>query len=312
MTRASSSRCRRTSWRPCACSSPASARSRCRGDVATRLDARLAAELSATPLAARRSRRRRAAHRRVALGGGGSGGRCRLRAQHGRRRAPGARGLCAAAARSQHPHRWRTAPPPRRSPPRPPPARRASHRPGSSARRLAEQAVIVRGRRVRVPEVGTPEPCDHAPARRPLQQALLQQIRLVDVLDRAAILPDRVGQRRQPDRARPRTSRRSCAAARGRAGRGPRRPRRAGRAPQRRWRGRSRRRRAPGRSRARAAAAGWRAAASRGRAGRARPRRRPASGCRGCRPSAGRCARARRASSDRAGRRSRSDRAAAS
>ena len=54
--------------------------------------------------------------------------------------------------------------------------------------------MIVPGRGVRVPEVGTPEPCDDSPARRALQQPLLQQIRLVDVLDRAAVLADRVGQ----------------------------------------------------------------------------------------------------------------------
>ena len=41
----------------------------------------------------------------------------------------------------------------------------------------------------------------HPPARRALEQALLQEVGLVDVLDRVGLLADRVGERRQPDRA---------------------------------------------------------------------------------------------------------------
>src|SRR5262245_14016156 len=47
--------------------------------------------------------------------------------------------------------------------------------------------------------VGPPRRCP--PPWRPLQQPLLQQIRLIDVLEGVGLLVDRDGQRRQPDRA---------------------------------------------------------------------------------------------------------------
>ena len=46
------------------------------------------------------------------------------------------------------------------------------------------------------PEVG-----DHAAARRALEEAELEQVRLVDVLDRVRLLAERDGERRQADRA---------------------------------------------------------------------------------------------------------------
>ena len=48
---------------------------------------------------------------------------------------------------------------------------------------------------MRATEVG-----DHAAARRPLEEAELQQVRLVDVLDRVGLLAERDGEGRQPDR----------------------------------------------------------------------------------------------------------------
>ena len=211
---------------------------------------------------ARRGRARaRRARRAAAAAGRGDAARCPPGSRAGLVAARSAQGrgaaVCAWAPRSRRPRRsrprscsrsaraagqprpgrrarsaTRRRPPPRIRPLQRPPRSTAmkvaaapSTAAAKNARRLAEQAVIVPGRGVRVPEVGTPEPCDHAPARRALQQPLLQQIRLVDVLDRAPVLADRVGQRREADRARPRTSRRSCAAARGRGDRAPRRRR---------------------------------------------------------------------------------------
>ena len=57
----------------------------------------------------------------------------------------------------------------------------------------------------RQPEVLEAALGHHAAARGALDQALLQQIRLVDVLDRVLLLVDRGRQRREPDRARRRT-----------------------------------------------------------------------------------------------------------
>ena len=42
---------------------------------------------------------------------------------------------------------------------------------------------------------------DHAAARRALEEAELEQVRLVDVLDRVGLLAERDGERRQADRA---------------------------------------------------------------------------------------------------------------
>ena len=51
------------------------------------------------------------------------------------------------------------------------------------------------------PTCSTPELGDDAPARRPLQEAELEQVRLVDVLDRVRLLAERHRERREPDRA---------------------------------------------------------------------------------------------------------------
>ena len=88
-------------------------------------------------------------------------------------------------------------------------------------------------RRRRRADVGAAELRDRAAARRALDEAELEQVRLVDVLDRVRLLAER---RRRASTARPgrrRTSRRSSRAARGRSARDrPRRPR-AARAPRR-------------------------------------------------------------------------------
>ena len=102
--------------------------------VAARLDARLAAELDASPLAARRARRRRAAPRRVALGRGRRRRGGRVRAQHGRRR-PSAEARAALRATATHRAArcatpWRP-PPPIRPPPSPSRDHRAAQDPGA-------------------------------------------------------------------------------------------------------------------------------------------------------------------------------------
>ena len=70
-----------------------------------------------------------------------------------------------------------------------------------------------------------------APARRALEEAALEQIRLVDVLDRVRLLADRDRERREPDRAAAEALADRAAGSRGRGGRGPRGRPRAGRAP---------------------------------------------------------------------------------
>ena len=75
-----------------------------------------------------------------------------------------------------------------------------------------------------------------AAARGAHEEALLEQIGLVDVLDRVGLLAHGDRQRAEAHRARRRTSRRSRGGSRGRAGRARRRPPRAGRAPRRRRR----------------------------------------------------------------------------
>src|SRR3712207_2423305 len=56
-----------------------------------------------------------------------------------------------------------------------------------------------RGRRE--PEVGEGRGGGHAPARRALEEAALEQVGLVDVLDRVRLLAHRDREGRQPDRA---------------------------------------------------------------------------------------------------------------
>ena len=148
---------------------------------------------------------------------------------------------------------------------------------------------------VRAPELG-----DHAAARRALEEAELEEVRLVDVLDRVRLLAERDGERRQADRPAAELVRRSPTGARGRCVRArPRRPR-AARAPRARSRASRRRRAAPRRRRGRGGGSGSRRAASRAPARRSRPPRPPRSRPRGCAPSARRSTRARRARSSRA------------
>ena len=68
-------------------------------------------------------------------------------------------------------------------------------------RRALERAALGH----RQPEVLEAALGEHAAARRALDQALLQQVGLVDVLDRVLLLVDRDGQGREPDRAAART-----------------------------------------------------------------------------------------------------------
>ena len=147
-------------------------------------------------------------------------------------------------------------------------------------------------------------------ARGALEEAALEQERLVHVLDRLGLLAHRDRERGEPHRlARERA-----------AQRGEHRPvdlvetervdleqRERGRA---RSRGRRCRRREPPRSRVRAAATGSRCGACRAIATRSRPHRRLRAAPRGWSPSAAGSWRGRRARSSRAGRRTRSGRAA--
>ena len=143
----------------------------------------------------------------------------------------------------------------------------------TSAGRRSEEARVARRRGQ--PQVGVPGRRDDPAARRPLEQAQLEQVRLVDVLERVGLLADRDGQRREADRAarEPLGDRR--AGSPGRSARGRRGRPRTGRAPRRRssWvivalRG------APGRSRAPGAGCGWRPAACRANGARSRRSRR--------------------------------------
>ena len=118
--------------------------------------------------------------------------------------------------------------------------------------------------------------------------SLLEQVRLVDVLDRVRLLAERDGERREPTgppsnfSTIARSSSRSSASS-PRSSTSSSVERRVG------DRGRDRRpRAAPGRSRARAAGAGSRCAACRASGARSRPRRRPRSGRRGSAPSGAR------------------------
>ena len=130
-------------------------------------------------------------------------------------------------------------------------------RPARSGRRRAAQAEVLARRRRR-----------HPAARRAHEQALLDEERLVHVLDRLGLLADADGQRRQPDRAAA-----ELLAQRGEDGPvdlvepalvdAEQRPARRGPSA-RRWC----RRRAPRRSRAPGAAGGWRCGACPGRGGR--------------------------------------------
>ncbi len=113
-----------------------------------------------------------------------------------------------------------------------------------------------------------------AASRRAPQQPALQQVGLVDVLDRVGLLADRDGECRQARRGRRRRSCRARRECRGPAGPGPRDRPRAGSAPRRPRRPSPRRSPAPRPSRGRAAAAGWPRAACRGCARRSRGRRR--------------------------------------
>ena len=161
--------------------------------------------------------------------------------------------------------------------PRPPPARSAE------AGRCA--ALAGRCRAARSAEVGERRPAvgDHAAARRAHEQALLDEERLVDVLDGLGLLADADGEGRQADRAaaellaqmRRRIARSTLSSPSSST------PKSA--SPSRAVGGRWRRRRAPRRSRAPGAAAGWRCGACPRRAGRSpapRRRRRARRGCR--------------------------------
>src|SRR3982751_3273925 len=64
----------------------------------------------------------------------------------------------------------------------------------------SEEAVGTRGRR-HEPEVLVGPARGRPPARRALEQPALEQIGLVDVLDRVLLLPHARGERRQADRA---------------------------------------------------------------------------------------------------------------
>src|SRR5918999_1767818 len=69
------------------------------------------------------------------------------------------------------------------------------------ARPLAGSEEAVRAAAARRADVDAAELRDHAAARRALQEAELEQVRLVDVLDRVGLLPERDRERREPDGA---------------------------------------------------------------------------------------------------------------
>ena len=158
---------------------------------------------------------------------------------------------------------------------------------------------------------GAPRPRGWPPGPRGAhEQALLDEERLVDVLDGLGRLADADGQGRQPDR-----SAAEALAERRQDGPvdlveaelvDPEHGQAVVGGGRRRWC----RRRAPRRSRAPGAAAGWRCGACPGPGGRSRRRRRRRRRRRGCRRPARRSPRGRRRRSSRAGRRGRSGRAA--
>ena len=88
----------------------------------------------------------------------------------------------------------------------------------------------------RLPRAARPRSVIDPAARGALQEAELEQVGLVDVLDRLGLLAERDRERRETDRARRRTSPRPPRAARGRTARAPTRRSRAARAPRRRSR----------------------------------------------------------------------------
>src|SRR5688572_37109 len=78
---------------------------------------------------------------------------------------------------------------------RAPPARpEARARPGARARTSEQHFVALGGADMLAAELG-----DDASARRALEEAELEQVRLVDVLDRVRLLAERHGERGQPD-----------------------------------------------------------------------------------------------------------------
>ena len=94
--------------------------------------------------------------------------------------------------------------------PRVPGSRHSANRatPGASARRrrlpggcAARPGRLSDGCRSAAPDVRAAELRDHAAARGALDEAELEQVRLVDVLDRVRLLAERDGERREPDRA---------------------------------------------------------------------------------------------------------------